>query len=51
MYYCGTTNYQKRGATGLKVFNVHYFGETENTKTAGKFDRALIFWRNFAEFE
>ena len=33
MYYCGTTNYQKRGATGLKVFNVHYFGETENAKT------------------
>ena len=24
MYYCGTTNYQKRGATGLKVFNIHY---------------------------
>ena len=34
MYYCGTKNYQKRGATGLKVFNVHYFGETENAKTA-----------------
>ena len=31
---CDTTNYQKRGATGLKVFNVHYFGETENAKTA-----------------
>ena len=34
IYYCGTTNCQKRGATGLKVFNVHYFGETENAKTA-----------------
>ena len=31
---CDTTNYQKRGATGLKVFNVHYFGQTENAKTA-----------------
>ena len=31
---CDTTNYQKRGATGLKVFNVRYFGQTENAKTA-----------------
>ena len=30
---CDTKIYQKRGATGLKVFNVHYFGETENAKT------------------
>ena len=31
---CDTKNYQKRGATGLKAFDLYYFRETENAKTA-----------------